>query len=87
MGFTAPAGYTATLANQGADDAKDSDADVLTGRTQSVTLANGEFNPTLDAGFYLPSASLGDFVFVDTNKDGVQQPGRTGYSGRGGGLA
>ena len=81
VGFTAPAGYTATLANQGADDAKDSDADVLTGRTQSVTLANGEFNPTLDAGFYLPSASLGDFVFVDTNKDGVQQPGEPGIPG------
>ncbi|MCK8496138.1 hypothetical protein M0L20_30005, partial [Spirosoma sp. RP8] len=53
VGFTAPSGYTATLANQGGDDTKDSDADPITGRTQSVTLAPGENNPTLDAGFYL----------------------------------
>ena len=81
VGFTAPSGYTATLANQGADDTRDSDADVVTGRTQSVTLSPGEFNPTLDAGFYIPSASLGDFVFVDTNHDGVQQPGEPGIPG------
>nr|WP_262924051.1 SdrD B-like domain-containing protein [Spirosoma liriopis] len=53
VSFTAPSGYTATLANQGGDDTKDSDADPITGRTQSVTLAPGENNPTLDAGFYL----------------------------------
>ncbi|GAB3775145.1 hypothetical protein GCM10028818_18840 [Spirosoma horti] len=81
VGFTAPAGYTATLANAGGDDTKDSDADPIMGRTQSVTLANGEFNPTLDAGFYIPSASLGDFVFVDTNKDGIQEPGEPGIPG------
>ncbi|GAB2601343.1 SdrD B-like domain-containing protein [Spirosoma areae] len=81
VGFSAPGGYTATAANQGSDDAKDSDADVLTGRTQSVTLAPGEFNPTLDAGFYIPSASLGDFVFVDTDKDGLQDSGEPGIPG------
>jgi uncharacterized repeat protein (TIGR01451 family)/gliding motility-associated-like protein len=81
VGFTAPAGYTATLANQGADDTKDSDADVVTGQTQSVTLAPGEFNPTLDAGFYIPSASLGDFVFVDTDRDGIQDGGEPGIPG------
>ncbi|AUD02040.1 SdrD B-like domain-containing protein [Spirosoma pollinicola] len=81
VGFTAPSGFTATLQNAGSDDTKDSDADLITGRTQSVTLANGEFNPTLDAGFYIPGASLGDFVFVDTNKNGVQEPGEPGIAG------
>ncbi|AKD56798.1 T9SS C-terminal target domain-containing protein [Spirosoma radiotolerans] len=81
VGFTAPANYTATLANAGSDDTKDSDADPITGKTQSVTLANGEFNPTLDAGFYIPSASLGDFVFVDTNKNGIQDGGEPGIPG------
>jgi uncharacterized repeat protein (TIGR01451 family)/gliding motility-associated-like protein len=81
VGFTTPSGYTATLANQGSDDALDSDADLITGKTQSVTLAPGEFNPTLDAGFYIPSAGLGDYVFFDANKDGIQNTGDTPISG------
>ncbi|RYF58059.1 MAG: Cna B-type domain-containing protein, partial [Cytophagaceae bacterium] len=74
VGFTAPAGYSATISNVGSDTA-DSDANTVTGMTQSVTLAPGENNPTLDAGFYLPSASLGNFVFEDVNKDGLQDAG------------
>jgi uncharacterized repeat protein (TIGR01451 family) len=57
VGFTAPSGLTSTTANVGsgtAADGLDSDADPLTGRTQSVTLAPGEDNPTLDAGFLQP---------------------------------
>ncbi|WP_375446149.1 SdrD B-like domain-containing protein [uncultured Fibrella sp.] len=74
VGFTAPAGYTATISNVGSDTA-DSDASPITGKTQSVTLAPGEYNPTLDAGFYLIPASLGDYAFIDTNKDGIQNGG------------
>ncbi|QMW01114.1 Cna B-type domain-containing protein [Spirosoma foliorum] len=81
VGFTAPAGYTATLANAGTDDELDSDADPITGRTQSVTLAPGEFNPTLDAGYYIPTAGLGDYVFLDANKDGIQNTGDTPIQG------
>ncbi|WP_246859237.1 SdrD B-like domain-containing protein [Spirosoma sp. KCTC 42546] len=81
VGFTTPSGYTATLANQGSDDALDSDADLITGRTQSVTLAPGEFNPTLDAGFYIPGAGLGDYVFADNNKNGIQDGGDTPIAG------
>ena len=81
VGFTAPAGYTATLQNIG-NDALDSDADPVTGRTQSITLASAEFDPTLDAGFYLlpppATAGLGDFVFEDTNKNGQQDTGEPG---------
>ncbi|AUD02649.1 SdrD B-like domain-containing protein [Spirosoma pollinicola] len=74
VGFTAPSGYTATAQNAGSDDTKDSDADPTTGKTQSVTLAVGENNPTLDAGFYLLTASLGDYVFEDVNANGIQEP-------------
>jgi protocatechuate 3,4-dioxygenase beta subunit len=43
---------TFTAANQGGDDALDSDADPSTGRTPTITLAPGEHNPTIDAGIY-----------------------------------
>ena len=81
VGFTAPTGFTTTTPLSGTDKALDSDADPITGRTASVTLAPGEFNPTLDAGYYLPSASLGDYVFADNNKDGIQDAGDTPIPG------
>ncbi|BAY67315.1 hypothetical protein NIES23_00880 [Trichormus variabilis NIES-23] len=75
--FTAPAGYNFSLANQGNNDALDSDANVSTGITQTLTLASGEFNGTLDAGL-VPLASLGNFVFEDKNANGIQDAGETG---------
>ena len=79
VGFTAPTGYTATLANVGAD-ATDSDGNPATGITSSYTLAAGENNLTIDMGYYKP-ASLGDYVFNDTNKDGIQNTGDTPIPG------
>jgi hypothetical protein len=38
-----------------------------------VTLAAGEFNPNIDAGIVQNKCALGDFVWFDTNKDGLQQ--------------
>ncbi len=48
--FDAPDGYVLTLADQGGDDATDSDADQSTGYTAVFTLTAGEENKTLDAG-------------------------------------
>ncbi|MGC9419667.1 MAG: SdrD B-like domain-containing protein [Rhodovulum sp.] len=48
--FVAPAGLAFTAANAGTDDARDSDADPVTGMTQEVTVVSGEINGTLDAG-------------------------------------
>jgi hypothetical protein len=48
--FVAPSGTTFTTANVGADDTKDSDADVSTGKTAVITLAAGQTNNTIDAG-------------------------------------
>ena len=85
--FVKPVGFLATLQNVG-DDTKDSDADPTTGKTQQVTLvpANGglqQNNPTLDAGFYKPAqfGSIGDFVFNDVNKDGLQDAGDSPVAG------
>ena len=79
-----PTGYTFTSADAGANDALDSDANVSTGRTDTITLAAGDHNPTLDAGIFVDDtqpASLGDYVWHDTNEDGVQDTGEPGISG------
>ena len=46
-----PNGYSFAQPNQGGNDALDSDPDVTTGQTASVTLGAGETNSTLDAWF------------------------------------
>ncbi|NJL59037.1 MAG: hypothetical protein HC887_04680, partial [Desulfobacteraceae bacterium] len=82
--FVKPSGYTFTLKTQGGDSAFDSDADTTTGKTASVILAAGEHNPKIDAGLFIPSvnsASLGDYVWYDLNKNGIQDVGETGVSG------
>ncbi|MDB9527237.1 SdrD B-like domain-containing protein [Oscillatoria sp. CS-180] len=76
-----PTGFEFTQANVGNDDAADSDADPSNGMTQVVTLAPGEFNPTLDAGIVQQLAGLGDTVFFDTDRDGIQDAGEAGVEG------
>ncbi len=79
--FTAPAGFTITGQNQGANDLVDSDADTVTGKTGLYTLAPGETNLSVDAGLFLPAPAklkLGDFVWLDANKNGVQDAGEAG---------
>jgi hypothetical protein len=70
--FTAP--------NVGGDPAIDSDADPATGTTDGLTLAAGETNRTLDAGIVCP-AKIGDRVWDDKNKDGLQDDGEPGVAG------
>ena len=68
--------------NAGTDDAVDSDPNSTTGRTAPVTLVAGEYNPTLDAGIHLPTgAGLGDYVWLDLNSNGVQDPNEPGVPG------
>ena len=78
--FTTPIGYNPTLADQGQDDALDSDADPTTGRTQTIILASGDNNMTTDAGFTRP-ASLGDYVWNDVDRDGIQDNDEPGIEG------
>jgi uncharacterized repeat protein (TIGR01451 family) len=58
-------------------DTADSDADPLSGLTIASTLISGENDPTWDAGVF-QRASLGNFVWNDLNRDGLQAPGETG---------
>lgn len=71
--FTLVPPYIFTLANQGADTL-DSDADPITGRTGIITVQSGQVDNNWDAGMY-QVASVGDYVWVDTDGDGVQEGG------------
>jgi hypothetical protein len=77
--FFAPLGYVFTTADSGSD-ATDSDANTGTGKTGTYTLASGQTNNTVDAGLYRP-ASIGDFVWEDSNGNGVQDSGEPGIDG------
>ncbi len=80
--FAAPNGYLATTVRAGgaAFSAVDSDADPQTGLTGPISLAPSEVDLDWDAGFYRPTA-IGDFVWVDENGDGTQNPGEPGVNG------
>jgi len=78
--FVLPSGYAFSLPNQGGDAAKDSDAD-STGKTVKITLVSGGNDLTWDAGMYQQPASVGDFVWNDANKNGIQDDGGNGISG------
>ncbi|MFC0168281.1 SdrD B-like domain-containing protein [Pseudoduganella danionis] len=76
-----PTNYIFTSADQGSSDAKDSDANVTTGKTAQVTLASGQVNNDLDAGVMAIQAKLGDTVWEDKNGNGVQDSGESGLCG------
>ncbi len=81
--FTLPSGYVFTTANSG-NDATDSDANAATGFTDCFTLAAGDNNMTIDAGAYVPEppkASVGDYLWIDTNKNGQQDGTESALAG------
>ncbi|MDD3328251.1 MAG: SdrD B-like domain-containing protein, partial [Zoogloea sp.] len=77
----APTGYTFTAADQGGNDALDSDVNQTTGISAQTTLVSGENDTSLDAGLVAPSASYGDRVWLDKNANGVQDAGEAGLAG------
>ena len=83
--FIAPLGTISSKQNTGAD-ITDSDANTLgfsqlinidVSKTATDTLRN---NPQIDAGF-VPVGSIGDYVFLDKNGDGIQNTGDTPVAG------
>jgi protocatechuate 3,4-dioxygenase beta subunit len=83
VGFTLPPDFVFTTRDAG-DDTKDSDVNVSTGRTGSITLGVGQVNTTIDAGIRQTvnnNASVGDRVWNDVNNNGIQDPGELGVSG------
>lgn len=82
--FTLPSGYKFSSPLQGGDLTRDSDAvaqgNPLLGRTATFSLTGGQTLTTIDAGAYVPAA-LGNFIWSDTNKDGIQNGGEPGLDG------
>ncbi|MET8757653.1 SdrD B-like domain-containing protein [Lentzea sp. NPDC004782] len=79
---TGMADFQFTTPNAGSDDAKDSDADVATGCTPEVTLGLGKREDlTLDAGIHAPVNRIGDYVWVDANRNGLQDAGEQPVAG------
>lgn len=79
--FNLPSGYKFTLANNTSDDL-DSDADANTGVTQSIIISATDKVINVDAGMYQPS-TIGDFVWNDLNKNGLQDSNEPGIEGIG----
>jgi hypothetical protein len=83
--FVSPLGTIPSKQNVGSD-VSDSDANKLgwsqlinidTNKPSSDTLRN---NPNIDGGF-VPVGSLGDYVWFDSNKDGLQTTGESAIGG------
>ena len=77
--FTAPSGYTGTLANVGSD-ATDSDGNPITGATAPFTVNAGQTVTDVDGGLWQP-ATIASQVWEDLDHDGVQDPGEPGVAG------
>jgi len=80
-----PNGSIPTKDNQGTDDAADSDAFGLDSSSPGQTdptepIRSGEQDRTLDMGIFRP-VRVGDKVFIDQNRDGLQDAGEPGVEG------
>jgi hypothetical protein len=63
-------------------DDTNSDADPSTGLTSVITLSAGEVDLTIDAGVrVIIPASVGDYAWLDSNSDGIQDSGEPGVGG------
>jgi uncharacterized repeat protein (TIGR01451 family) len=78
--FIPTAGLQPSPKDQGSNDALDSDASITTGLTDPITLTEGQARTDIDAGFF-STAGLGDRVWFDTNRNGIQDAGETGVQG------
>jgi uncharacterized repeat protein (TIGR01451 family) len=78
---TGQAKHEVTQQNSGTDNAIDSDADEHSGETVAVPLAIGERYLALDMGIKLIVAHIGDYFWIDENKNGIQDPGELPVTG------
>ena len=76
--FEIPANYKVSPKTQGSNKSNDSDANVATGKTDIFTLYAGRDDKTIDMGLYQERTKIGDRVFYDLNKNGIQDSGENG---------
>ncbi len=81
--FNTPDGFEPTVQSGNASDGgvNDSDSDPTTNMTELFLVNAGDNISTIDAGFIIPApipAKVGDFVFEDLDKDGIQDIGEPG---------
>ena len=83
VGFSnIPASSTFTTQNAaGSTAANNSDADPATGRTGTFTLVGGQSKTDVDAGLVSYKAAVGDYVWHDLNRNGIQDAGEVGVPG------
>ena len=84
--FSEVVGRVQTLANAGNDEGLDSDVDNANGfgTTAQITLSPGERERDIDAGYIDPSllrSSIGDYVWLDRDADGIQDGFENGVDG------
>jgi len=73
------AGWYVTKQNQGSNHYLDSDANITTGKTNSIIMYSNDLNWTFDMGVYR-KASLGSRVWLDDNGNGMQESGEDNVS-------
>ncbi len=76
---TPPAGFSLTTKTAGTNDGLDSDPDPATLKTDNIEITPGVVNSSIDAGF--KATGVGDFVWLDIDEDGIQDPGENGVPG------
>lgn len=77
--FEVPNNYKVSPQNKGTNESADSDADSK-GKTETIVLIGGQDNKSIDMGLYQEGIKVGDRVFYDTNKNGIQDEGETGVA-------
>jgi hypothetical protein len=77
-----PAGFDFTSkAGTGSGDDSRSDADIVSGLTPTVTIAANTHSTALDGGIVSARSALGNYVWLDTNGDGIQDATEAGVPG------
>ena len=84
--FSIPDGYTPSPTDQGGNDALDSDG--VKDANRNIVVANGKINNannmTVDTGFYVvppKTYKIGNYVWKDSNDDGIQDSNESGIQG------
>jgi len=85
--FITPKGYVHTQKNRDSfvplNDTSDSDVDSITNYTDIIKINPGKNDMSWDAGYYRPisNANIIDFVWEDTNRNGIQDKWEIGTPG------